>query len=69
MKPILERWQLAYYTTVKSFTYRKDSIKLYNFRVPVFKGIAFPWNDTHPLKMTAGQVYECIKFHFLHSEC
>ena len=27
------------------------------------------WNDTHPLKMTAGQVYECEKFHFLKSEC
>ena len=26
-------------------------------------------NDTHPLPMTAGQVYESKKFRFLKSEC
>ena len=114
MKPILYRWQLAKYTTVTSFTFWKVSVKLYNFRVPVYKGVALPWmkwyysmkwystfnnncwaslrvwkfllsekwvlnyttlalpfirgfpshewNDSHPLTMTAGQVYQSENF-------
>ena len=46
------------YTSVKSFTFRKASVKLYNIRVAVAGQVyAFPsheWNETHPLKITAG---------------
>ena len=64
MKPIVKR-----YTAVKRFTFWIVSVKLWNFRVPVYKGFpSHEWNDTHPLTMTAGQVYECEKFHFLKSE-
>ena len=30
---------------------------------------AHEWNETHPLTMTAGQVYDCDKFHFLKTGC
>ena len=69
MKHVLSRWSLSHYTTVKSFTFWKLSVKLYNFNVPVYK--AFPsheWNETHPLTMIADQLYECKKFRFLKSE-
>ena len=70
MKHILSQWLLASYTTVKSFTFWKVSVKLYNFMVPFIRGFpSHEWNDTHPLTMTAGQVYDCEKFHFLKNEC
>ena len=47
------------YTIVKRFTFWKVSAKICNFRVPVFP--SYEWNDTHPLTMTASQVYECVK--------
>ena len=34
-EPFLKRWQVANYTSVKSFTFWKGSAKLCNFRVPV----------------------------------
>ena len=107
MEPILKRWLLANYTSVKRFAFRKVSAKICNLRVPVYKGVpltwmkwnpsliddclssvlewkvslsekcvlkyatsgfpfirGFPsheWNDTHPLTMTASQVYERVK--------
>ena len=41
MKPILSRWLLPNYMTVKSFT-SWESVKLFKFRVPVYKGVSFP---------------------------
>ena len=70
MTPIVERWLLATYTRVKSYTFRKVSTKLYNFRVPVYKGVSpHEWNDTHPLAMISAQPYKCEKFHSLKSAC
>ena len=48
MTPILWWWQLAKYTPVKSFTFRKVSAKICNFRVPVNKGVPLPWMKWHP---------------------
>ena len=129
-------WRLLNkYTSVKFFTFRKMSLKLYSFRVPVYKGVPLPWrklhpsyfrvpvfkgvplpwmkwnpafndywwptirvwkvslsekwvlnyttsgfpflmgfpspefDDTHPLTITGGQLYECENFRFLKSEC
>ena len=40
--------------------------KLYNFRVPVYKGFpSHEWNETRPLTMIGGQIYEGEKFRFL----
>ena len=53
---------MAKYTTVKSFTFTKVSLKLYNFRVPVYKRVPLPLMKWYPpFTMTAGQVYECEK--------
>ena len=58
MKPILERCVLANYTSLKSFTSWKLSANLCKFRVPVYKGLpSHEWNETHPLTMSAVQVY------------
>ena len=48
MKHILEWWQLAKCTPVNSFTFRKVSAKICNFRVPVYKGVPLPWMKWHP---------------------
>ena len=61
VKPILKRRQ-------QGFKFWKVHLKLYNFRVPVYKG--FPshgWNEIHPLTMSGGQVYQYEKLHFLKS--
>ena len=103
VKIIILRWVQTQYRCLKSFTFLKVHLKLYNFRVPVYKGVpllwmkwnpsfndecrpsvlvwtvslsdkcmlnnatlespfirGFPshgWNETHPLTMTAGQLY------------
>ena len=49
MEPILNRWLLANYTTVKSFTFRKVSAKICNFRVPVNKGVPPHMNEMIPI--------------------
>ena len=59
MKPIRERWVLVNCTSLNNFTFWKVSVKLHNFWVPIYKGV-FPsqeWNETHPLTMSAGQLY------------
>ena len=48
MKPILKRWLLANYTTVKIFVFWKVSAKMFNFSVPVYKGVPFPWMKWNP---------------------
>ena len=63
MKPIPWRWQLVKCTPVKRFTFRKVSAKYTALGFTFIRG--FPpheWNDTHPLMMTARQVYACGKF-------
>ena len=52
--PILWRWVLANFTMVKSFTIRIVSVKLYNFRVPVYKGVPLPW-----MKWNVSLNYNC----------
>ena len=47
-KPFLKRWQLANYARVKRFTFWKVSAKIYNFRVPVYKGVPLTWMKWHP---------------------
>ena len=42
MIPILYQWPLANYTSVKSFIFWKVSVKLCNFKVPVYKGVPLP---------------------------
>ena len=55
---------------LKIFTFCKVSAKVYNFRVPVYKGVpSHERNETHPLTMASCQVYACEKFHLLKSEC
>ena len=50
----------------ENFHLPKMSVKLYNFRVPVYKVFfSHQWNDTNPLTMIAVQVYECEIFHLL----
>ena len=48
MTPILYRWRLAKCTGVKRFTFRKVSAKIFNFRVPIYKGVPFPWMKWYP---------------------
>ena len=48
MKLIRKRWLLAKYTPVKSFAFGKLSVKLYNFRVPVYKGVPLLWMKWNP---------------------
>ena len=48
MIPILYRWRLAKYTTAKSFTFWNVSVKQYNFRVPVNKGVPLQWMKWNP---------------------
>ena len=48
MTPILYRWRLAKCTSVKRFTFRKVSAKICNFRVPIYKGVPFPWMKWYP---------------------
>ena len=43
MKPIFSGWLVGNSTSVKSFTFSKVSVKLYNFRVPVYKGVFLLW--------------------------
>ena len=63
MNTILPRWLVTKYRTVQSFTFWKVSANLYNFRGPVYKGFpSHEWNETHPLMMTASQLYKCVKF-------
>ena len=65
MKPIIKRWVLANYTSVKWFTFWKVSAKICNFRVSFIRGFpSHEWNDTHPWTMTASRVYECKSFTF-----
>ena len=70
LKPILKRSLVAKYTTVKSFIFKKWGLNNTNFGFRFIKRLpSHEWNDAHLLKMTAGQVYECEKFHFLQSKC
>ena len=39
---------MANYTRVKIFAFWKVSVKLYHFRVPVFKGVPLPWMKWNP---------------------
>ena len=48
MIPILYQWLLAKYTSVKSFAFWNVSVNLYNFRVPVYKGVSLPWMKWNP---------------------
>ena len=43
MIPVLSRWLVANYTSVKSFAFWKVSVKVYNFRVLVYKEVPLPW--------------------------
>ena len=61
MKPIFKRWLLPNYTSVKRFAFWKVSVKI-TLGFPFIRGFSsHEWNDTHPLMMTASQVYECAK--------
>ena len=64
MKPILSRWLLQNYMTVKSFTFWKVNFQLYNFRVPVYKGLSsqVSFHDD------CWQLYYSENFHFLKNE-
>ena len=69
MKPILQRWLLAKYGTMQTFTFWKVNAKLYNIRVPFIRGFpSHEWNDTRLLTMIVGQLYEGEKFRFLQNE-
>ena len=48
MEPILNRWLLANYASVKRFAFRKVSAKICNLRVPVYKGVPLTWMKWHP---------------------
>ena len=37
--PIFYQWPFASYTSLKSFTFWKVSVNLYNFMFPVYKGV------------------------------
>ena len=43
MEHFIKRWLLANYTGVKRFTFWNASAKVYNFRVPVYKGVPLTW--------------------------
>ena len=62
MEPILKRWLLANYTSVKRFGFWKVSAKICNFSVPVYKGVPLPWMKWHPFFIDDGlQVYYYLK--------
>ena len=42
-KHFIKRWLLANYAGVKRFSFWKASAKVYNFRVPIYKGVPLPW--------------------------
>ena len=47
-KHFIKRWLLANYTGVKRFSFWKASAKICNFRVPIYKGVPFPWMKWNP---------------------
>ena len=46
--PILYQWLLTMYTSVKSFAFWNVRVKLYNFRVPVYKVVSHPFMKWNP---------------------
>ena len=58
------------YDCVKVSLSEKWVLKYTTLGFPFIKGFpSHERNDTHPLMMTASQVYACEKFHFQKSEC
>ena len=67
-KTILQTWLLANKTTVSLS--EKLVLNYTTLGFPFIRGFpSHEWNETRPLTMTGGQLYECQKLHFLKSEC
>ena len=69
MKTILRKL-LSNYTTVKIYTYWKVSLKPYNFKVPINKGVILPWMKWKPFshENCFRTIYHSINFIDLKSE-
>ena len=69
LKSILLRWLLSNYTTFKTFTFWKLSLKRTTLGFLFIRGLPFhEWNEIHPSTMTTVEVYCCKNFHYLKSD-
>ena len=58
MKHIIPPKLVSNTTTLKTFTFWKVSLKLYNIRVPVYKkSSSHRWNENNPSTMTTIQLF------------
>ena len=69
MKPILSRWLLYNYTTVKTSTFWKLCLKPYNLGFPFIKGLSSnEWNENHTSTKISVKLYYFENFLFLKSK-
>ena len=66
LKSILSQWLLYNYTTFKTSTFWKLSLKHTTLGFLFITGLpSHEWNEIHPSTMNTVEVYHCKNFHYL----